>query len=381
LFLEEPIIKQGKSLKKWSNYTAFGFDMPNRMFNSGDYRYGFNGAEQDNEVKGVGNSLDYGDRIYDTRIARWLSLDPLQKKYAGLNPYHFTFNNPIAFKDEDGKDGRLSVDHDKKQVTLESTIYIYGGDKNVDYKQMAAKMNQAYSNINNSKTVKSANGEEWTVTVNVKFVYDETVDKNMTAMGINSSDRITTSSTEEIRDGSGMKLGDNTLKISTTADLGNAEGIAAQGFNDAQMVGSNPFTGIHESLHLMGYDDRYDVPTGGSMYPGNIMNAGGLGGMLPAFGDYHFADLLDYALKMSNGQSGTIVLGESTTPAAPNTTIKGTNGAPDTEIVGGQTKSSNLLIDNVNPRSSQQRDTDLKKSDRVKDKPKAASKKKATATK
>jgi hypothetical protein len=309
------------------------------------------------------------------RIARWLSTDPLQKKYAGLNPYHFTFNSPIAFKDEDGRDGRLAIDYDKKQITLESTIYIYGGDKNIDYKQLAAKYNEAYKNINNSKIVKAANGEEWTVTVNVKFVYDETLDNNMAAMGINSSDQITTGTTEQIRDGSGLKPGDNTLKVSFTADLGNNEGIASQGYNEAQMVGTDPLTGIHESLHLMGYDDRYDVPTGGSMYPGNIMNAGNFGGMLPAFGDYHFADLLDYALQASGGQSGTIVLGESTTPAAPSTIIKGTNGEPDTEITNGETKSSNLLIDNVNPRSSQQRDADMKKSDRVKDKPKAAVKK------
>lgn len=341
------------------------------------YRYGFNGMEKDNEVAGNGVDYDFGDRIYDSRIARWLSTDPLQKKYAGLTPYHFTFDNPIAFKDQDGRDGRLSIDYDKKQVTLESTIYIYGGDKNLDYTQLAAKYNEMYKSIKNSKTVKAANGEEWTVTVNVKFVYDETLDKNMAAMGINSSDRISTSATEEIRDGSGMKPGDNTVKISPTADLGSVEGIAGQGFNEAQVSVQNPLGVIHEVLHLMGYDDRYDIPTGGSMYPGNIMNSGSMGGMSPIIGDYSFADLLDFALQVSKGVSGTKVLGEKTDPAAATTSIKGTNGSVDVDVVKGETKITDLLIDNVDPRSSKQRDTDIKKSERVKDKPK----KKATPIK
>lgn len=34
-----------------------------------NYRYGFNGMEQDEEIKGDdGSSLDFGARIYDPRI-------------------------------------------------------------------------------------------------------------------------------------------------------------------------------------------------------------------------------------------------------------------------------------------------------------------------
>ncbi len=43
----------------------------------GLYRYGFNGKENDNEVKGEGNQQDYGFRIYDPRLGRFLSVDPL----------------------------------------------------------------------------------------------------------------------------------------------------------------------------------------------------------------------------------------------------------------------------------------------------------------
>jgi RHS repeat-associated protein len=102
LFLEEPIIKQGKTLKKWSNNTAFGSPMPGRQFNNGNYRYGFNGKENDNEVKGTGNQQDYGMRIYDPRLGKFLSVDPLFRDFAWNSPYAFAENDVISCIDLDG---------------------------------------------------------------------------------------------------------------------------------------------------------------------------------------------------------------------------------------------------------------------------------------
>jgi RHS repeat-associated protein len=66
------------------------------------YRYGFNGKENDNEVKGEGNQQDYGMRIYDPSLGRFLSVDPLTKKYPELTPYQFASNRPIDGIDLDG---------------------------------------------------------------------------------------------------------------------------------------------------------------------------------------------------------------------------------------------------------------------------------------
>ena len=77
--------------------------MPGRKFNAGDgYRYGFNGKENDNEVKGEGNQQDYGFRIYDPRLSRFLSVDPLTKSYPHYTPYSFAGNKPIKYIDFDG---------------------------------------------------------------------------------------------------------------------------------------------------------------------------------------------------------------------------------------------------------------------------------------
>lgn len=66
------------------------------------YRFGFNGKENDNEVKGTGNQQDYGKRIYDPRLGRFLSVDPLIKSFPQLSPYQFADNNPILNIDLDG---------------------------------------------------------------------------------------------------------------------------------------------------------------------------------------------------------------------------------------------------------------------------------------
>src|ERR1051325_279971 len=50
----------------------------------GGYRYGFNGKENDDEVKGEGNEQNYGMRIYDPRLGKFLSVDPLTKSYPEL---------------------------------------------------------------------------------------------------------------------------------------------------------------------------------------------------------------------------------------------------------------------------------------------------------
>jgi RHS repeat-associated protein len=66
------------------------------------YRYGFNGKENDKDVKGDGDQQDYGARIYDPRVGRFLSVDPVTGEYPELTPYQFASNRPIDGIDQDG---------------------------------------------------------------------------------------------------------------------------------------------------------------------------------------------------------------------------------------------------------------------------------------
>ncbi len=85
-----------------NNYYAFGMLQPGRNANSPQYRYGFNGMEKDDEMKGSGNSYDFGAKIYDSRLGRWMSVDPLASKYPGWSVYAANRDNPIVYVDIDG---------------------------------------------------------------------------------------------------------------------------------------------------------------------------------------------------------------------------------------------------------------------------------------
>jgi len=98
------------------NYYPFGATMPGRSFNSGEYRYGFNGQEKDDEIKGAGNSYDFGARILDVRLGGgFLSLDAYSSHYPSISPYAFVARNPIFYVDPDGNQivvhyiGRLGI--------------------------------------------------------------------------------------------------------------------------------------------------------------------------------------------------------------------------------------------------------------------------------
>jgi RHS repeat-associated protein len=94
-----------------NDYYPFGMEMPGRRFAASSlYRYGFNGKENDNEVKGEGNEQDYGMRIYDPRLGRFLSVDPLTKDYPSWSPYPFAMNNSISGIDLDGLEYYYSAD-------------------------------------------------------------------------------------------------------------------------------------------------------------------------------------------------------------------------------------------------------------------------------
>ena len=78
--------------------------MPGRQFvSSSTYRYGFNGKENDKETVGTGGGTqDYGMRIYNPALGRFLSVDPLQKEFVWNSSYAFAEDKPIKYIDLDG---------------------------------------------------------------------------------------------------------------------------------------------------------------------------------------------------------------------------------------------------------------------------------------
>lgn len=76
--------------------------IPGRTFiaSNNSYFYGFNGKEIDKDIST--QDYDFGMRIYDARIGKFLSVDPLTNKFPWYTPYQYAGNGPIWAVDLDG---------------------------------------------------------------------------------------------------------------------------------------------------------------------------------------------------------------------------------------------------------------------------------------
>ncbi|WP_281324080.1 RHS repeat-associated core domain-containing protein [Flavobacterium sp. IMCC34518] len=77
---------------------------PGKVVTPNDYRYGFQGQEEDDELKGEGNSLNYTFRMHDPRVGRFFATDPLEKSYTWNSPYAFSENRVIDAVELEGKE-------------------------------------------------------------------------------------------------------------------------------------------------------------------------------------------------------------------------------------------------------------------------------------
>ncbi len=142
------------------DYYPFGMLQVGRVSNSSGYRFGFNGKENDNEVKGEGNQQDYGMRIYDPRLGRFLSEDPLTKKYPFYTPYQFAGNSPVLSIDIDGLEGDKNVNNTENSTQKEPSTPVNFWDE--DYQNKEFKKSDIYKNYRNQlkpgETLNKING-------------------------------------------------------------------------------------------------------------------------------------------------------------------------------------------------------------------------------
>ena len=113
-------------IRKGQDYYPYGQRMPGRGCDTCYYRYGFNGKESDDSVKGLGNELDYAARIYDPQIGRFLSTDAYKKAAIGWSTYRFGFDNPIRYNDATGnqeEDGSGKKKEEAKPAVGSMTKY------------------------------------------------------------------------------------------------------------------------------------------------------------------------------------------------------------------------------------------------------------------
>jgi RHS repeat-associated protein len=123
--------KNGTSVDYWladirqsTDYSPFGVQLSARNITkfmpgtstpitNADGRYGYQGSEEDDEIKGEGNSYTTEYRFLDPRLGRWLSIDPVFQPHQG--PYNSMDNNPIFYNDPLGDRVKITETGEKKR--------------------------------------------------------------------------------------------------------------------------------------------------------------------------------------------------------------------------------------------------------------------------
>ncbi len=219
-------------------------------------KYGFNGMEKDDEIKGKGNSYDFGARMYDSRVGRWLSRDPSYHNYPAVSPYVFSINSPLMFKDPDGKDAIVTVQKDENgggKIIISSTVYMIGENINPED---ANKLQESFNKLTEGGGVYiDSDGSEFQVEFSIKFEYAEGKLINELSPGENILDFNGTNGRRDHAYSSISKTGRKPMGEPDSEIVWEYETISSRAASLSSASSIN--VQIHETLHLLGLSDRY----------------------------------------------------------------------------------------------------------------------------
>lgn len=200
------------------------------------YRYGFQGQEKDDEIKGEGNSYDFGARMYDSRLGRWLTIDPLAGKYPNLSSYNFVANSPIIFVDPDGK---IIIDSDGNEVNVKISY-------NKEYDSYSATFEFAKGTSGKVKRDFKKNGGR----IISAMIQVENA-RNLVQMAIESKDKIHYNLTDEDNvtlERTTQKDGKTNVKLN--GEMGSAVPYTLSVYNPNGVIVKNVFERFEVNVHL-----------------------------------------------------------------------------------------------------------------------------------
>ncbi len=196
------------------NYYPFGLQHKgyNNLIHGREHNYKYNGKELQEEL-GL-STYDYGARMYDPAIGRFMQLDPHADSYSWATPYNYAFNNPALVIDPDGRDGIVfgSGTEDDPYIVI-ANYYHHGlSDKQVKGLKSAA---DAYNNKGKAHTIKDQDGNKVYVKFNIGVKKAESAEQ---------ADKLAKTDYKDTEDGGVARFG-NVVTVGSSSErneLGNA---------------------------------------------------------------------------------------------------------------------------------------------------------------
>lgn len=160
-------------MTSYADYSPYGTLLGGRHGDDDTYRYGFQGQERDDEIKGAGNSYNYEYRMHDPRIGRFFATDPLEAKYPYNSPYAFSENRVIDGVELEGLEVELVNGQNGKK---EANWVGHGWDPNTgQFEIPSGTVGEGSTGDGYSfKTSYETNSETGVRTANTRFFYEGT---------------------------------------------------------------------------------------------------------------------------------------------------------------------------------------------------------------
>ncbi len=247
-----------------SDYYPFGMKMPGRILNNDTpSKYGFNGQRAEQDIY-KSKSADLGKynvhyqfkfREYDTRIARFWSVDPHASKYPSISPYASVNNNPIIYIDPDGRDYIVAINHTTKTVTIQAVYYTQIGD-DVAYNSatQAADFWNGQSGVYDYQVGKGKDAINYTVNFDLSV---KQVDNPAGVATMDRADFIDASQkvTPDKSSNAYLVLPDNDPAFNSNSEQRDINGVTAGGNHvSVKQSRSSSDTGPHEVGHTLGLE-------------------------------------------------------------------------------------------------------------------------------
>ena len=217
------------AIKDENNYYPFGLEHKgyNDIVNGSEYEYKYNGKEfdQSHEL----DMYDYGARMYEPTLGRWMVIDALTEAYVNWTPYNYGFNNPSNFVDPDGNfviDAATAKQYPNLKKAIELVVQELKKPENSDKLSELVRLGEFRSEQDFFNVFKDGEGPKLVVADLLEFTSTTTLDSNGNPVTVQGTELGVTGKALDqlIKQDGGEGLGDAVIGVTISKDDINGNG-------------------------------------------------------------------------------------------------------------------------------------------------------------